>query len=111
MATITSPDYAKKAKLSDGTNYGYIHIPAAAGKPTLLLLHGAPSSSYIWHRQVEALPKSGLGLLVPDLLGYGDTDRPEGLEPYQLKHVVPQVYELVTKVVGLDKVIGVGHDL
>jgi len=28
-----------------------------------------------------------------------------------MKDVIPQLYELVTKVVGLDKVIGVGHDM
>jgi len=81
MASVTSPEYAKKAKLSDGVTYGYVHVPAAAGKPTLLLLHGAPSTSYIWHRQVEALPKSGLGLLAPDLLGYATQTGPRPSSP------------------------------
>jgi len=53
MASLTSPRHAKKLTLSDGTTYGYVHIPPATSnsnekkKPTFLLLHGAPSSSYV----------------------------------------------------------------
>lgn len=111
MASIAFPKFAKKVTLSDGTTYGYVHVPAAPSKPTFLLLHGAPSSSYIWHHQIELLPKAGYGVIAPDLLGYGDTDRPEEIEPYHVKYTANHIHELVTKFVGLDKVIGVGHDL
>lgn len=111
MASLVFPELAKKATLSDGTTYGYIHVPAAPLKPTFLFLHGAPSSSYIWHNQVRLLPKKGYGVIAPDLLGYGDTDRPENYEVYQFKYMLPQIHELVTNVIGIDKVIGVGHDL
>lgn len=111
MASIAFPKLAKKATLSDGTTYGYVYVPAAEGKPTFLLIHGAPSSSYVWHHQIELLPKAGFGLVAPDLLGYGDTDRPEAIEPYQLQYSARHLHELVTKVEGLEKVIGVGHDL
>jgi soluble epoxide hydrolase / lipid-phosphate phosphatase len=110
MASLAFPKLAKKATLSDGTTYGYIHVPAAPSKPTFLLLHGAPSSSYIWHHQVELLPRAGFGVIAPDLLGYGDTDRPEALEPYRIASIAPQVAELVSKAIGIDRVIGVGHD-
>lgn len=111
MASIAFPSLAKKATLSGGTTYGYIHVPALPGKPTFLLLHGAPSSSYIWHHQVDLLPKAGFGVIATDLFGYGDTDKPDDLKAYQMHSMVPQFYELVTKVVGVDKVVGVGHDL
>jgi len=111
MASLAFPKLAKKATLSDGTTYGYVHVPPSdPAKPTFLLLHGAPESHYGWHAQIESLPRAGYGVLVPDLLGYGDTDAPKEVEPYQMKNMTPQVYELVTKHVGLQKVIGVGHD-
>jgi soluble epoxide hydrolase / lipid-phosphate phosphatase len=110
MASTAFPQFAKKVKLSDGTTYGYIHVPAKEGKPTFLLLHGAPSSSYAWHHQVVDIPKSGCGVIAPDLLGYGDTDMPDAVEQYQQINIARQVHELVTKVIGLPKVIGVGHD-
>lgn len=111
MASLVFPDLARRATLSDGTTYGYIYVPAAPSKPTFLFLHGAPSSSYIWHNQVRLLPKKGYGVIAPDLLGYGDTDLPEDYEVYQFKYMLPQIHELVTKVIGIDRVIGVGHDL
>lgn len=111
MASFAFPDITKKATLSDGTTYGYIHIPPASpSKPTFLLVHGAPSSSYIWHHQIELLPKAGFGVIAPDLLGYGDTDRPAEVEAYQIYRLAGHLHELVTKAVGVNKVIGVGHD-
>ncbi|KAK5988354.1 Cytosolic epoxide hydrolase 2-like protein [Cladobotryum mycophilum] len=109
MASIAFPSHAKKAKLSDGTQYGYVYVPAEPGKPTLLLLHGFPSSSYDWRYQINHLPKSGYGVLVPDLLGYGDTDKPSDVESYTLKKIGVHLDELLT-IEKLDKVIGVGHD-
>ena len=111
MASVAFPELAKKVTLSDGTTYGYVYIPAKASKPTFLLLHGAPSSSHMWRNQIERLPKLGFGVLAPDLLGYGDTDKPRDYEAYKLtKYIVPQVAELTSTVVGGEKVIGVGHD-
>ena len=75
MASIAFPALAKKTTLSDGTTYGYVaSAPASPDKPTLLLLHGYPSSSFDWRHQIASLPKAGFGVIVPDLLGYGDTD-------------------------------------
>jgi hypothetical protein len=109
MASVAFPSIAKKAQLSDGTTYGYVHVPAKDSKPTLLFLHGCPSASYDWRVQIEHLPKLGYGLVVPDLLGYGDTDKPTEVEKYQLKYICPQVMELLD-IEGLKTVIGVAHD-
>lgn len=110
MASTAFPDLAKKAVLRDGTTYGYIHVPPRDPlKPTLLLLHGFPSSSYDWRHQITHLPAAGFGVLVPDLLGYGDTDKPDDPEKYRLANMASQVDELLSHV-GLEKVIGVAHD-
>lgn len=45
------------------------------GKP-LVLLHGTPSSSYIWRNIVPALAAAGYRAHVFDLLGYGLSERP-----------------------------------
>ena len=42
--------------------------------PAVLLLHGIPSSSYLWRDVID--PLSGtFDVLAPDLLGYGDSDK------------------------------------
>jgi 2-hydroxymuconate-semialdehyde hydrolase len=42
--------------------------------PPLLLLHGIPSSSYLWRDVIDPLSMS-FDVLAPDLLGYGDSDK------------------------------------
>src|SRR5574337_590242 len=54
--------------------YYYAAGTRGAGAP-LVLLHGFPTSSYLWHRVVPLLPE-GHRVVVCDLLGYGRSDRP-----------------------------------
>lgn len=110
MASIAFPHLAKAARLRDGTNYGYVYVPAQPSKPTLLLLHGFPSSSYDWRHQIARLPEAGYGVLAPDLLGYGDTDKPAEFENYKMANMCAHITELLDKE-RLATVIGVGHDL
>ncbi len=49
----------------------------AAGDPdaaVVLLVHGYPESSYIWHHALDALAGAGWHALAPDLPGYGDSE-------------------------------------
>lgn len=96
--------------MGDGTTYAYVHIaPTLSTKPTFLLLHGWPSSSYDWRHQISFLSSLGYGIIAPDLLGYGETDAPIEVEAYEFKRMANHIAELLEheKVV---KVIGVGHD-
>ena len=45
------------------------------GEP-VVLLHGTPSSSYIWRDVVPVLTEAGYRVHVFDLLGYGLSERP-----------------------------------
>jgi len=95
----------------DGTKYAYIHIPprSSSSEPTLLLLHGFPSSSYDWRFQINFLSERGYGVIAPDLLGYGDTDKPSEPEQYKFKKMAGHLVEILGKE-GVEKVVGVGHD-
>jgi len=42
--------------------------------PPLMLLHGIPSSSYLWSDVIDPLSRT-FEVLAPDLLGYGDSDK------------------------------------
>ena len=44
--------------------------------PTVVLLHGIPTWSYLWRNVVPALVSRGLGVVTIDLLGFGESDRP-----------------------------------
>ena len=109
MASITAPSHAKTFTVSDGTKYGYISIQAQPSKPTLLFLHGYPSSSYHWHNQVQQSIGAGYGVIVPDLLGYGDTDKPTEVTAYDNTVMAKHVIEILDHE-NLPIVVGIGHD-
>jgi pimeloyl-ACP methyl ester carboxylesterase len=54
------------------------YTEAGEGKP-LLLLHGFPTSSYLW-RNLAPLLAQRYWTIVPDLLGYGESAKPEDAE-------------------------------
>lgn len=110
MASTAFPALAKKATLSDGTTYGYVaSAPATPDKPTFLLLHGYPSSSYDWRHQITSLSAAGNGVIVPDLLGYGDTDSPANVEAYRMKTMSQHVAEILDRE-GVSRCVAVSHD-
>lgn len=110
MASLAFPSIAKKATLSDGTTYGYVAVaPADSKKPTFLFLHGYPSSSYDWRHQIQSLPAAGFGVIVPDLLGYGDTDAPADVSAYRMKTMAQHIAEILDKE-GVSRCFAVSHD-
>ncbi|KAK8031266.1 hypothetical protein PG990_001000 [Apiospora arundinis] len=100
----------KSFTTGDGTNYVYDHFPAAKENlPTFLFLHGYPSSRHDWRHQVSALAQLGYGVLAPDMLGFGDSDKPTEIQAYRSKRISGHLRELLDHE-SLPKVIGVGHD-
>ena len=66
----------KDVKVSRGFNYHYYFSPPVSGKPTLLFLHGFPSTLQDWARQIRYFQPKGYGILAPDMLGAGGTSKP-----------------------------------
>ncbi len=75
---------------------------------TVLLLHGFPEFWFGWSRLMGALG-TDLQLVVPDQRGYNLSDKPEGLEPYQVPHLVADMVGLIDAL-GETEVVVVGHD-
>ncbi|KAL0957291.1 hypothetical protein HGRIS_001105 [Hohenbuehelia grisea] len=50
--------------------YRYYYAPAVHGRSTLLSLHGVPSSSFDWHRQIEYFQDQWYGIIAPDGYAY-----------------------------------------
>ena len=63
------------------------HIDEGDG-PTVLLLHGEPSWSYLYRGVIPVLVEAGLRVLAPDLIGFGRSDKPVAQSDYSYaKHV------------------------
>lgn len=79
-----------------------------SGAP-VLLLHGWPDAGRLWRHQVAALGEAGFRTVAPDLRGFGDSDRPEGVEAYGLPVLVTDVLGLLDQL-GIERASVVGHD-
>ena len=99
----------KDIKVERGLTYRYYFSPATDGKPVLLFLHGFPSTSHDWVRQVKHFQPKGYGIIAPDMLGFGGTSRPLDVKAFRLKLRVKDLIDILDKE-NIDKVIGVGHD-
>jgi len=57
--------------------------PPVTFSPVLVILHGFPSSSYDWRDLVPSLQKRFPRIVIPDLLGYGFSDKPRGSDTFE----------------------------
>jgi pimeloyl-ACP methyl ester carboxylesterase len=78
------------------------------GRP-VLLLHGFPDSSYLWRHQVPALVEAGMRAIAPDLRGFGESEKPEGVEQYRIARSVADMLA-VLDALGIERAVVVGHD-
>jgi pimeloyl-ACP methyl ester carboxylesterase len=99
----------KQFKVTRGFNYHYYFSPATSGKPTLLLIHGFPSLAIDWHNQITFFKAKGYGLVVPDMLGYGGTDKPEEYTEYLHTLLAQDLVDILDHEEVTDA-IAVGHD-
>jgi pimeloyl-ACP methyl ester carboxylesterase len=80
MSALTLPAIAHRTVDISGVRVFYRETgPDRAGAPTVLLLHGFPSSSHQFRRLMDALGTEHR-LIAPDLPGFGRTVAPEGFE-------------------------------
>ena len=73
--------------------------------PAVLLVHGFPDSGRVWREQVGPLAEAGFRVIVPDLRGFGASERPEGTEHYRVTLLVDDLLELLDEPAHV-----VGHD-
>lgn len=101
---MTAPLDRKRVRVSGGE---LAYVDEGDG-PTVLLLHGFPTSAHLWRDLVPMLAPR-FRVVAPDLLGYGDSDKP----PDGAVHVRAQagyVRELLSEL-GVQRIAVVGHDI
>ncbi len=78
--------------------------------PLTVLLHGFPEFWYGWKSQIGPLADAGFRVLAPDQRGYNRSDKPRGIDPYNLDTLADDVIALIDAS-GREKAFVVGHDL
>lgn len=77
----------------------------------IFLLYGPPVTlgPLSFGKIVPQLTREGYGVIVPEMLGYGGTDKPTGLAAYSRGRICHSMAEILTTE-GVGKVIILGHD-
>lgn len=82
---------------------------AGSGQPLVLCLHGFPESAISWRHLGATLAQAGYRVWAPDLRGYAGSDKPRGINAYQIETLLDDVSGLLDAAQA-DRVILVGHD-
>ena len=87
-----------------------LHYVEAGAGPLVLLLHGFPEFWYSWRFQIPALAAAGYHVIAPDMRGYNLSEKPPGVLPYHIRHLVGDAAELLRAFGGEQGGYLVGHD-
>jgi pimeloyl-ACP methyl ester carboxylesterase len=91
------------------TNGIKMHFVEQGQGPLVILCHGFPECWYSWRHQLPALADAGFRVVAPDQRGYGQTDRPEPIEAYNILQLTGDMVGLI-HALGEERAIIIGHD-
>lgn len=90
------------------TSGGELAYTDAGDGPAVVLLHGFPQSSFVW-RDLAPLLSSRFRVIVPEMLGTGDSEKPVGV-PLGLAAQARYVRELL-EALGVERYAVIGHSV
>ena len=96
------PGFESGAATLDDVRLHYWLGGDSAGEP-VILWHGFLGTGYAWRHVAPKLAEAGFQVLVPDMRGYGDSDKPEGSDGYDAR-------SLANEIRGLARELGFGEE-
>lgn len=87
----------------------HFHFIDEGSGPVVLFLHGFPDSSMLWRKQIPDFVQAGYRVIAPDQRGFGDSDKPEEVEAYQIPKLVNDVIGLLNEL-NIERTHLVAHD-
>lgn len=108
---FTQPDVPGVKHSTVQANGINIHVARAGSGAPLVLLHGWPEFWYVWHKVVPLL-SDRYNLIMPDLRGFGATEKPyEGKSDQNTAAVMAADIVALADALDLDKFGVVSHDV
>lgn len=89
-----------------------LRVRTAGDGPPVLLLHGYPQTHLCWDKVAPKLVEAGFRVILSDLRGYGDSDKPKSKSDhstYSKRAMGADQYELM-QMLGYEKFAVAGHD-
>lgn len=108
--------FASQGDVFNRVTHGYassgggvkIHYASLGKGPLVVMIHGFPDFWYSWRHQMEALSSSHQVVAI-DQRGYNLSDKPKGVENYDMRLLVTDVAAVI-KHLGRERATIVGHD-
>lgn len=86
-----------------------LHYLDEGSGPIIWLMHGMPMWSYVWRNLIPPLVAAGYRCFVPDLMGFGLSDKPKQESAHTLQRHVSLMTGLINQL-GLKDLIIAGQD-
>ncbi len=106
------PDFAFEphyVNVSDGIRVHYLD-EGPHGVAPVLLMHGEPSWSFLYRKMIPVLVAAGHRCVVPDLVGFGRSDKPSEQDDYTYQRHVDWMAEALFGDLDLRGIIFFGQD-
>lgn len=104
------PDFPWEPRSTDVGDLRVAWVEAGPREgPTVLLMHGEPSWSFLWRKVIPGLVRAGLRAVAPDLPGFGRSDKPGRAEDYSYARLIGWMEAWMDRV-GLAGATLVGQD-
>ncbi len=97
------------AEVGDGLRAAYVDAGPPDADP-VLLLHGEPSWGYLYRHVVDVLVAAGHRCVVPDLIGFGRSDKPADTADYSYASHVAWMRRLLFDELDLRRITYFGQD-
>ena len=98
-----------KSEKVDGYNMTYVDKGPQDGE-VIVLLHGIPTSSYLYRNIVTPLTQKGFRVVAPDYIGFGGSDKPDNGDVYKFENQADRTIRLLNSL-KIPKAHFVVHDM
>ena len=97
----------RRVPLSTGITMN-VALAGPEDAPPVILIHGFPESHRTW-REIAAQLEDRFRLIMPDLRGFGLSDRPQDVSAYSAETLIADIFALADAL-GIERFALVGHD-
>jgi haloalkane dehalogenase len=115
VKVLRTPDFevpgfpweTRYAETSDGLRMAYVD---EGDGPVVLLLHGEPSWGFLYRTMIPVFLQNGFRVVVPDLIGFGRSDKPAATTDYTYARHIEWVRSVLFDALDLQDVTLVCQD-
>ncbi len=105
-----APNYAEIDDLDGGSLRVHYLDEGPAHGPVVLLMHGEPTWSYLYRNVIPVLVAAGHRVIVPDLVGFGRSDKPTQQSDYTYGRHVGWMRQVLFDHLDLNGITFFGQD-